>query len=342
MNTLAICTDYEDSINDYNTAVNFLRIKDDVYPKLLAEWQCISKEIDNYLVATKLEYLQRNFPETKFIKQYYSNEAWRVTEAIEKLLQRMKNFFQRTIQYIKVFVVVRLGAAAQVIKRWAETCDKNSNKVEEYIKGIDKKDMSVTSLTELMFVATSLYTEFQDMFTKITNMTVSAAASGDNANSLVEEPSRYQDWLKRLEQVEKENPRNKETNGAAAKTLFEGQWADAVDLQRLAKAVEQSRVVTTDLNKLDITAKKLISELSTSDNTPPAQKTDNDNGKAEVQAEDVLKKRKLEFLKKFSDVFMKKLISSFVRYASHAGDQCSQFTKGFDKTNKKLTADATS
>lgn len=340
MNTLAICTDREDSVKDYNTAVNWLRVVDDVYPSLVEECNCIDILLDKYLTAKKLEYLNKHFPETKFLKEYYSDEAWKVTENISNVLTRMKNFFTRTIQYIKVFVVVRIGASAQVIKRWAQICDQKKDEVEQYLKSNDKKEISAKSLCELMMVSTVLYKEFQDMFTKVTTMTVETAVSSDNANQLVEEPGRYQDWLKTLEKVENENPRNKQTMGKAAMSLMDGGWGDAVEIQRLAKATEQAQVVMQDLNKLDMNAKKIISELETSDNTPTSQKTDNDTGKAKVQAEDVFKRRKLAFLQKFSKDFMSKLIGTFSTYCTFSGNQCDQFTKALDKTATKVTNNA--
>jgi len=340
MNTLAICTDREDSIKDYNTAVKWLQVVDDVYPSLVEECRCISVLTDRYLTAQKLNYLNKHFPETKFLREYYSDEAWKVTEAISGVLTRLKNFFTRTIQYIKIFVVVRIGASGQVIKRWAQMCDQKKEEVEQYLKSNDKKEISAKTLCELMMVSTVLYKEFQDMFTKVATMTVDTAVSSDNANQLVEEPGRYQDWLKTLEKVENENPRNKQTMGKAAMSLMDGGWGDAVEIQRLAKATEQAQVVMQDLNKLDLNAKKIISELETSDNTPTAQKTDNDTGKAKVQAEDVFKRRKLEFLKKFSQNFMTKLIGTFSTYCTFAGNQCDQFVKALDKTAAKVTNNA--
>lgn len=342
MNTLAICTDREDSIKDYHTAINYLKIVDDVYPQLEREWQCISSLVDNYLLASKLNYLSVNFPETKFLHEYYSDEAWKVTEAISRILERIKNFFTRTIQYIKVFVTIRVGAAGEVIKAWAEKCESEKKEdIEEYLNKNEKKDMSADGLNELMWSATKLYKDFQDVFTKISRMTVSQATSSNNAEDLVQDPASYKTWTEQLEKVEDENPRNKQTNGKNAKTLVDGSWGDASVLKRLAKACETVRVVTADLNKLNNAAKDMISELSKSDNTPSSQKTDNDGGAAKVQAEDVVKKRKLAFLKKFSNVFMQKLISTFVRYSSHAGNQCQQLLDGYDKTAKKLTASET-
>ena len=336
MNKLAICTDREDSVKDYDKAIEQLHIIDDVSPELLEEINCIDINLSNIILADELNSLNSKYPETKFLKKYYSEEAWRVTEAIGNMLIRLKNFFTRTLQYIKVFVVIRIGAAETIIKRWAGVCDAKHDEVERYLKENDKKEISVTSLTELMSVSQALYKEYQDQFTNVCTMTVDTAVSANNANELVAEPGRYQDWLKLLEKVEAENPRNKETNGKSALSLIDGKWGDSVEIMRLAKAVAQARIVVSDLNKLDNNAKKIISELEQSDNTPPAQKTDNDAGKMKVTTEDVLKRRKLDFLRKFSKEAMTKLIGTFTTYTSYAGQQCEQFVKLFDKASQKV------
>lgn len=337
MNKLAICTDREDSINDYDTAIDQLHIVDDVSPELLEEINCIDITLRNIILAHELNYLNSKYPETKFLKNYYSEEAWRVTEAIGNMLTRLKNFYTRTIQYIKVFVVLRIGAAETVIKRWAGVCDAKHDEVERYLKENDKKEISVTSLTELMTVSQALYKEYQDQFTKVCTMTVDTAVSANNANELVSEPGRYQEWLKLLEKVEAENPRNRETNGKSALSLIDGKWGDSVEIMRLAKAVAQAGIVISDLNKLDNNAKKIISELEQSDNTQAPQKTDNDAGKMKVQTEDVFKRRKLDFLRKFSKEAMTKLIGTFTTYTSYSGQQCEQFIKVFDKASQKVS-----
>ncbi len=335
MNKLAICTDLEDSLNNYDVAVRTLHIVDDVYDTLTQEWKCIEVMIDKYLLSEHLNYVTRNYPETKFIKNYYSEEAWSITEAIGNLLTRIKNFFTRTIQYIKVFVVVRIGATAAIIKRWAAYCDSKREEVEKYLKEEEKKDISVPALTELLMVAQVLYKEYQDQFTKIATMTADIAASGNNANYLVEEPGRYQDWVKALEKVEEQNPRNTQTQGRAAMSLFDGKWGDSVELGRLFKAASQAGVVMQDLNKLKGNSDKIINDLNTADRTPPAQKTDNDSGKMKVQTEDLLKKRKLEFLKKFTKT-LEKLIGTFSTYVSFCGNKCEQLIHVFDKNEKKV------
>ena len=334
MNKLAVCTDFEDSIKDFHVASNVLNIVDDVYPSLMNEWKCIETIVDKYLLNKHLTYLKQNYPETSFIQKYYSDEAWKVVETIKNILIRIKNFFLRTTQYIRVFVVMRIGAAETIVKQWAHICETRESEVEEYLKTQEKKEIPADILTQMLSRSTELYKQFQDQFTKVATMTESSVTSGDNAGKLVEDPPIYADWQKDSEAVESANPRNKETMGKTAKTLLDGQWGDAVVMERLWKAAAQARVVMGDLQRLQNNAKKILSDLETSDDTPSSQKTDNDGGKAKVQMTDMLKRKKLEFIKRFSSEVMQKLISIFVKYVSECGNICKSLCNAMDKTKK--------
>ena len=164
--------------------------------------------------------------------------------------------------------------------------------------------------------------------------TESSVVSGDNAGKLVDDPPIYADWQKEVEAVESANPRNKETMGKTAKSLLDGEWGDAVQMERLWKAAAQARVVMGDLQRLQNDSKKILSDLEMSDDTPSSQKTDNDGGKGKTQMTDMLKRKKLEFIRRFSNEVMSKLINIFVKYVSECGNICKTLCKAMDKTSK--------
>ena len=55
MNKLAICTDREDSVKDYDKAIEQLHIIDDVSPELLEEINCIDINLGNIILADELK-----------------------------------------------------------------------------------------------------------------------------------------------------------------------------------------------------------------------------------------------------------------------------------------------
>ena len=338
MNTLAICTDIEDKLADFDIASQILHVHDDIFPIIEKECLCLCNDIEAYISASKLTYLKTNYKDTKFFETYYSTEAWKVTEAISKMLVRLKNFFKRTIRYIRVFVIVRLGAAESIIRRWVHITDTRSEEVETYLKENEKKEIPADILTEMLSKSLQLYKEFLDQFTKVSVMTPESVTTANNSEKLIDDPPTYEEWLKDLEAVEDANPRNKKTMGKTAKTMLDGDWGDTVQMERLGKATAQARVVMSDLNNLSKSAEKMLADLEQSDNTPPEGKTDNDMGKAKSQATDMLQRKKLKFLKRFSSEVMTKIVGTFVKYVSFVGNQCELLCKALDKTGDKLSS----
>ena len=336
MNALSICTDREDAVRNYHTAVNVLHIVDDVFPQLQEECDYVCKLLQRYEDSQWLQYLRKNYPETKFIESHYSGEAWKITEAIGKMLTRLKNFFIRVFQSIKVFVVIRIGAAETVIAKWAEYCDKRKNDVEMYLKSIDKKDMPADLLTELLMKSLAVYKGFQELLNKVASLTVESVVSANNAENLVDDPPEFKEWEELMQKVEDANPRNKETNGKAAMTPMDGKWGDAVEILRLRKSVSQAKVVLKDLKRMETNVNKIMDDLKDESNEKPIEKTDNNNGKMKVATEDVFKRRKLAFLRtKVSKTMLTVVIGALTRYVSFCGSQCEEFIKAMDKTSQK-------
>ena len=264
----------------------------------------------------------------------FSTEAWNVTESVKKTLTRFRMFFKKIFRYVNNFTILRVRLALKNAEQWSATLKENDTKKldglkQKYNQDSDKT-VTVLQIQEFLESAAKYYKAASEQVTKVKGLTESETKEASDTTSdkmestfgEVEEVVLYKKkWKEIADTFPSEEDRNAHVaNGELPET---GKWFDQASIDNLIRAMKNVIGQLQNLKRLQMECETIVADLEKSKSSGDDDNTIN-----------LLNKQKIDFLRKFSNNVLSKVMGNIGRAVSIAAKQCQKFNGKTEENSK--------